>query len=546
MRWQDAAAAKQQAIWTDVPPAWHIDEAAATNARGGDVQTLIRLSTNAAELQIVDRGGVELLELLSRGNVSAQEVIAAFSHRAVLAHQSVRVPSHLPNRQRASVLTSHHLQTLCLCENNWLAAHKQARELDTYWRNHRKPVGPLHGLPVSVMDRFHIAGLDSACGFIDWLGNKRTAQDEGTLVRILRSLGAVIHCKTNVPVSLMLGETVNNVIGTTVNPYNLELSAGGACGGEGALGALRGSALGFGTDVAGSSRIPPAFCGLYALKCSEHRLCADGIATVLTGLPAAGGSIGLISNDADLLPLAFESILDYGHVPADPNVLPLPWRQPLVNGIRARKGSSSKSDGRLVFGYMAHDGHVRPHPPLQRALDVVVDCLRKSGHEVIEWKPPPHAPAVKTLFQILGSTSGVEVRTALNASGEPVIPQLQDWYQNQDMEPSSSSEFWALCAAREQYQTQYKAYWNSVGATTRSGRTPDGVILPVAPTLAVRPREFSYYGYSAIANALDYPSGVFPVTTGDSNLDLPLGNLDYLSDIDKTVQQSCKLIFYTG
>lgn len=134
----------------------------------------------------------------------------------------------------------------------------------------------------------------------------------------------------------------------------------------------------------------------------------------------------------------------------------------------------------------------------------------------------------------------------MNASGEPVIPQLQDCYQNQDMEPNSSSEFWALCAARQRYQTQYKAYWNSVGATTRSGRTPDGVILPVAPTLAVRPGEFSYCGYSAIANALDCPSGVFPVTTGDGNLDLPSSNLVYLSDVDKTVQQSCKLTFCTG
>ena len=88
------------------------------------------------------------------------------------------------------------------------------------------------------MDRFHVDGLDSACGFASWLNTKRTADDEGTLVRTLRHLGAVLHCKTNVPMSLMLGETANNIIGTTVNPYNLRLSAGGACGGEGALLAL--------------------------------------------------------------------------------------------------------------------------------------------------------------------------------------------------------------------------------------------------------------------------------------------------------------------
>lgn len=81
------------------------------------------------------------------------------------------------------------------------------------------------------MDRFDVAGLDSACGFASWVGNRRSVSDEGVLVRRLRQLGAIVFCKTNVPMSMMMGETVNNIIGTTVNPFNRLLSAGGACGG---------------------------------------------------------------------------------------------------------------------------------------------------------------------------------------------------------------------------------------------------------------------------------------------------------------------------
>lgn len=110
------------------------------------------------------------------------------------------------------------------------------------------------------MERFHVSGLDSACAFASWIGRPRTAEDEGTLVRQLRHLGALVHYKTNVPMSMMLGETTNNIIGTTTNPFNL--AAGGACGGEGALLALDGSRLGIGTDVAGSGRIPAVFCGI--------------------------------------------------------------------------------------------------------------------------------------------------------------------------------------------------------------------------------------------------------------------------------------------
>lgn len=58
------------------------------------------------------------------------------------------------------------------------------------------------------MDRFHVAGLDSACAFASWVGNKRMADDEGTLVRALRQLGAVVLAKSNVPMSLMVSSLV--------------------------------------------------------------------------------------------------------------------------------------------------------------------------------------------------------------------------------------------------------------------------------------------------------------------------------------------------
>ena len=87
---------------------------------------------------------------------------------------------------------------------NFAAAQRQARDLDTHWRQHGLVIGPLHGLPVSLMDRFHIEGLDSACGFASWVGTQRTKEDEGTLVRNLRELGAVVFCKTNIPMSMMV------------------------------------------------------------------------------------------------------------------------------------------------------------------------------------------------------------------------------------------------------------------------------------------------------------------------------------------------------
>jgi amidase len=50
----------------------------------------------------------------------------------------------------------------------------------------------------------------------------------------------------------MLGETINNLIGCTMNPVNQMLSCGGSSGGEGALLALGGSSVGVGTDIGNS------------------------------------------------------------------------------------------------------------------------------------------------------------------------------------------------------------------------------------------------------------------------------------------------------
>jgi amidase len=47
----------------------------------------------------------------------------------------------------------------------------------------------------------------------------------------MRALGAIPFCKTNMPQSMMLPETANNIHGSTRNPFIRLLSSGGAAGG---------------------------------------------------------------------------------------------------------------------------------------------------------------------------------------------------------------------------------------------------------------------------------------------------------------------------
>lgn len=65
---------------------------------------------------------------------------------------------------------------------------------------------------------------------------------------------------------MMSAESRNNVFGYVRNPFNTGLTAGGSTGGEAALIASSGSMMGFGTDIAGSVRMPALCCGIYSLK----------------------------------------------------------------------------------------------------------------------------------------------------------------------------------------------------------------------------------------------------------------------------------------
>jgi len=98
------------------------------------------------------------------------------------------------------------------------------------------------------------------------------------LVATLRAAGAVLIAKTNIPQTLLAFESANPLWGRTLNPYSAAHTAGGSSGGEGALLAADGAALGVGTDIGGSIRIPSGYCGIYGLKPGHGRITIEGVA----------------------------------------------------------------------------------------------------------------------------------------------------------------------------------------------------------------------------------------------------------------------------
>lgn len=274
------------------------------------------------------------------------------------------------------------------------AAIADAEKLDEYFEKNGKPVGPLHGLPVSLKDQFHVKNVETTMGYVGWLGTfegkKGTGKEkvfESELVRELRELGAVLYVKTSVPQTLISGETFNNFIGYTNNPKNRQLAAGGSSGGEGALIALKGSPVGFGTDIAGSVRMPASANGIYGLKPSTFRIPYEGMATSMDGQTTVPSAVGPLATSARGIRLVMRSLLATKPWLHDPLVVQLPYRDDVEEQTR------ELAKGQLVFGIMAHDGAVTPQPPVARAIELVRSTIEKMGHKVIEWTPPVHSRA---------------------------------------------------------------------------------------------------------------------------------------------------------
>lgn len=360
---------KFDSVWNKIPKEWLIEKVPSVEEQPDVTGKYIHQYLSKEEIEITETDAVGIVTHTSSGRWKSVDVAKAFCHRAALAHQLVN----------------------CLHEIFFDDAIKAAEWLDKYYAEHKKPFGPLHGLPVSLKDQFHVEGVETHMGYIGWIGTfegkKGTGKEkkfESEMTKELKSLGAVLFVKTSVPHTLMAGETVNNIIGYTRNPKNRHLSSGGSSGGEGALIGLRGSPIGFGTDIGGSIRIPSAFNGLYGIRPSSGRMPYEGLANSMIGQNGILSVVGPLATSPDALKLVMQAILSKDPWFHDPNCHEIPWRSEAEAVVSDPVKRISQP---LSFGIYRRDENCALTPPVNRAIETVAKAMEKLGHKVIEWKP---------------------------------------------------------------------------------------------------------------------------------------------------------------
>ncbi|OGE48730.1 hypothetical protein PENARI_c026G06386 [Penicillium arizonense] len=484
-RWQLQAQKGRDILQNSIPKQWLLPADRLPPVSQKSVVEFPRESglLSERELKITDMSATALVAEMSKGNMTAEEVVVAFLKRSVLGHQLLNFATEFMADE----------------------AIARAKELDEYYRRTGRLVGPLHGVPISVKEHLSFKNRTCNTGYVAWVD--KVATEDALLIQLLGKAGAVFHVRTNQPQSLMHLCCSNNITGTTVNPYNRALTPGGSSGGEGASMGFRCAPLGIGTDIGGSIRCPAAFCGAYGFRPSTLRNPGTGIKVASSGQETIRGVVGpMASRSVEDLELFQRAVLEQEPWDHETSLMPVPWKTvpPTRN---------------MTVAIMWDDGWVRPHPPITRALGYAKEKLAAAGVKVVDWEPYKHKHGWEVISALYYPDAGAKQRELMRESGEPARP-LTEWALSYSRpSPLSHAETWELQEQREIFKDEYNALLKRRGV--------DFILSPTYPAAAAVMGESQYWNYTAIWNLADLPSAVFP-----SGLTVD-PKLDVLSEQDK-------------
>jgi Asp-tRNA(Asn)/Glu-tRNA(Gln) amidotransferase A subunit family amidase len=382
-------------------------------------------------------------------------------------------------------------------------------------------LGPLAGVPITIKECFHVAGTPTTLGVPHLAGDVQPV--DGPLVARLRAAGAIILGKTNVPELLLMHESDNPLYGRTINPWHADRSPGGSSGGESAIIAAGGSALGLANDLGGSIRQPAHSCGICGLKSTTGRLTNLGLRLNLEGMEAIVGQPGPMARSVADLALAMRVLAAPGLERIDPTVSPVPWCDPEqveLNGLRVAMWTD--------------DGFFPSSPAVRRAILEAAAVLRARGVTIESFQPPQIDEAMQLYFRLLSADGGAGSRKTLR--GDEVHPEVRQllwqsciprstrpvlsWLLNglgqhrkarllRHTGPDSAAGYWQATAERRKYNQQFLSALDA-------GRF-DAMLCPVHALPALTHGSFihllSAASPSMLTNLLGVPSGAVPVTT---------------------------------
>jgi amidase len=314
------------------------------------------------------------------------------------------------------------------------------------------PDGPFRGVPFLFKDfngeergEPHHQGM-RALRDAGWVGRA-----DSELARRVRAAGLIPLGRTNVPELAMMGTTEPDAYGATSNPWDVGRSPGGSSGGSAAAVAAGMVPAAHANDIAGSIRIPAAFCGLVGLRPTRGRVVPGGPSDPAVAMNTEGVLTRTMRDAAGLLD-ALEDASRAGPWPAPP----LPG--PLV-------GELGRDPGRLRIGFClrAFNGAEVDDGCAAAAVDAAIQ-LDGLGHVVEEAAPSalfdPGLLAGARLLLAVHAAAELDAwsRALGRALGEADV-EPATWQAVQDGRTVTGAEVLAVLARQQELARQAFAWW---------------------------------------------------------------------------------------
>jgi Asp-tRNA(Asn)/Glu-tRNA(Gln) amidotransferase A subunit family amidase len=291
--------------------------------------------------------------------------------------------------------------------------------------NGGKPLGPLHGVPISIKSSLDVAGLRCEAGTRLRAGHIAT-QDAPLVVR-LRNAGAIVLGVTNTPELLMAWETDNVLYGRTNSPWDLERTPGGSSGGEAAAIAAGMSPGGVGSDGGGSIRVPAHFSGICGLKPTPGRIPATGHFPASGGPFALIGVVGPMARTVADVKVMFEVM--QGPDDGDTCAAPVRLRWPSDDEVR-----------KLRIGYFEDDGRTPVSPEIRAAVRTAAEALRGAGFQVEPFRPDGLEETRVLWKKFFVAAGGMLIRPMFHGREHDLSPMLKEFLEWSRAEPPLTGE----------------------------------------------------------------------------------------------------------
>ena len=160
-------------------------------------------------------------------------------------------------------------------------------------------LGWMHGFPHAVKDLEATKSIRTTMG--SPLLKDFVPKEDSILVERLKSAGAIIIGKTNVPEFGLGSQSYNPVFGTTLNAHDTTKTAGGSSGGAATALALRMVPVADGGDHGGSLRNPAAFNSVFGFRTSFGRVPSNTFEVFMPSLSVHGPMARTVPDLAMLL-----------------------------------------------------------------------------------------------------------------------------------------------------------------------------------------------------------------------------------------------------